>query len=247
MLIMKRCFVRTQRLAVLTIFLVFAVAAFAQELVIVPDGQGVYRPGETIGWNLETKGFTATEAEFVLKKGGLSPMTTGRVPLVDGKGRITAQLEQPGWLLVEVAAASPEQKKFKGLGGALVAPEGIQPALPCPEDFGAFWKAKLKELADVAPNVELTEIDCGKTNLQYFRICMDNIRGSHIRGQLARPRHEGKLPAMLIVQWAGVYPLQKSWVVDRAAEGWLTLNINAHDRPIDEPDRFRDAVSTARP
>jgi cephalosporin-C deacetylase-like acetyl esterase len=41
-----------------------------------------------------------------------------------------------------------------------------------------------------------------------------------------------------MVQWAGVYPLQKSWVVDRAAEGWLVLDIQAHDLPTDEPESF---------
>ena len=59
-----------------------------------------------------------------------------------------------------------------------------------------------------------------------------------IHGQLARPKKEGKRPAMLIVQWAGVYSLKKPWAVDRAAEGWLVLNIIAHDLPIDEPDKF---------
>ena len=39
---------------------------------------------------------------------------------------------------------------------------------------------------------------------------------------------------MFIVQWAGVYALQKDWVTQRAGEGWLVLNINAHDIPIDE-------------
>ena len=43
---------------------------------------------------------------------------------------------------------------------------------------------------------------------------------------------------MLIVQWAGVYPLQKGWVEGPAAEGWLVLNVNAHDLPIDEPEKF---------
>ena len=114
----------------------------------------------------------------------------------------------------------------------------IQPALPRPEDFDAFWEAKLKDLADVAMNPKLDPADAGKPNVDYFKITLDNIRGSHIRGQLARPKQGGKLPAMLIVQWAGVYPLQKGWVTSRAAEGWLVLNINAHDLPIDESEQF---------
>jgi len=67
---------------------------------------------------------------------------------------------------------------------------------------------------------------------------MDNIANSKIQGQLARPIKGKELPALLIVQWAGVYPLQKDWVIDKAKKGWLVLNINAHDLPIDEPETF---------
>jgi cephalosporin-C deacetylase-like acetyl esterase len=140
--------------------------------------------------------------------------------------------------LLEVTARPPEQKQLKALGGALAAPERIQPAAPPPADFDTFWRDKLKELADVRANPVLVALESGRANVDYYHISMDNIRGTHIRGQLARPRQGDKLPAMLIVQWAGVYPLQKSWVTDRAAEGWLVLNINAHDLPIDEPDQF---------
>ena len=100
----------------------------------------------------------------------------------------------------------------------------------------------------------------GKPNIDYWKITLDNIRGTHIQGQLARPKQGDKFPALLIVQWAGVYPLQKSWVTDRAGEGWLVLNIDAHDLPIDEPADFyqsriaarfattrRSATTTARP
>ncbi len=45
-------------------------------------------------------------------------------------------------------------------------------------------------------------------SVEYFKIEMDNINGSHIYGQLARPKREGKFPAPLIVQWAGIYGFQ---------------------------------------
>jgi cephalosporin-C deacetylase-like acetyl esterase len=64
-----------------------------------------------------------------------------------------------------------------------------------------------------------------------------------VYGQLAKPAREGKFPAMLILQWAGgPYPLQKSWVTDRAAEGWLVLNIEPHDVPGDMPPEFYAAL-----
>ena len=66
---------------------------------------------------------------------------------------------------------------------------------------------------------------------------MDNVHG-HIHGQLARPHEGSNFPALLILQWAGVYALQTNWVTDRAAAGWLVLNIEAHDLPIHESEDF---------
>ena len=61
--------------------------------------------------------------------------------------------------------------------------------------------------------------------------------------QLAKPAREGKFPALLIYQWASPpYPLQKPWVTERAAEGWLTLNVEPHDVPSDMPQAFYDAL-----
>jgi cephalosporin-C deacetylase-like acetyl esterase len=48
---------------------------------------------------------------------------------------------------------------------------------------------------------------------------------------------------LLIVQWAGVYRLWPNWVTDRAAQGWLVLNIEAHDLPIDQPGSFYEEIS----
>ena len=99
-------------------------------------------------------------------------------------------------------------------------------------------RQKLKELEAIPANPKLESVDIGRTNVAYWKITMDNIRGSHIHGQIARPAEGKKFPALLIVQWAGVYGLQTNWVTDRAAEGWLALNIEPHDLPIDQPASF---------
>ena len=52
---------------------------------------------------------------------------------------------------------------------------------------------------------------------------------------MARPAKGEKFPAMFIPQWAGVYPLEKAWVTDRAKEGWLVLNILARQRDPGPP------------
>lgn len=47
---------------------------------------------------------------------------------------------------------------------------------------------------------------------------------------------------MIILQGAGVYPLQQSWVTHRAAKGWIALNLIAHDLPVGEPVEFYDKL-----
>jgi len=216
-----------------------AAAAAAQNIIVKPShDRGIYQPSETIRWSIQVRSNDAPEARYVIKKGGITEVRKGVVPLTNGKGELEASLAEPGWLLAEISVAASTGKTVRSLGGALVSPEKIARADKRPDDFDSFWEAKLAELAAVPPNVHLDPANGGKANVEYFKVTMDNIRGSHIRGQLARPASGGKLPAMLIVQWAGVYPLQKGWVTGPASEGWLCLNINAHDLPIDEPDSF---------
>src|SRR5207253_1476329 len=63
------------------------------------------------------------------------------------------------------------------------------------------------------------------------------------QGQLAKPAGKtADLPGLLQVQWAGVYPLDKNWVIGPAKNGWLALNIEAHDMAIDEKWPYYDAL-----
>ena len=144
-------------------FLLLCVQLFGQELQVRPvNEQGIYQPGEAIGWNIRLKGAEAAQASYVLKKGGLTEVSQGSVNLSDGEGQIETRLEEPGWLLVEVSVRSGTHKMIKALGGALVSPEKIQPSAVRPADFDSFWAEKLKELAAVPMNPELTPAESGK-------------------------------------------------------------------------------------
>ena len=161
----------------------------------------------------------------------------GHLNFTNNRAEIETKFDAPGTLLVEVKW-QPETKADRAVGGAVAAPDQITPAAPAPADFDAFWKAKLKELKKVPAHPVLEKEEINRPGVAYWKITMDNIRGAHIHGQIARPEKGEKFPALLIVQWAGVYGLQKSWVTDRAADGWLALNIEPHDLPIDEPAGF---------
>lgn len=211
-----------------------------QKLVVRSEkASGVYEVGEPIRWQVECTGAGApAEVDYTLLRGELTMLREGKLRLADGVGTLAAKLDEPGTLLLKVTSVDADGRERKALSGVVVAPDQIKPSAPPPVDFAAFWDAKVKELAAVPANPQLERADSGRDGVDYWRITMDNVHGRHIRGQLARPTDGEKLPALLIPQWAGVYPLEKPWATDRAAEGWLVLNILAHDLPIDEPSEF---------
>jgi cephalosporin-C deacetylase-like acetyl esterase len=220
--------------------LVHASIGGAQQIVITPDNpKGVYQVGDRVHWRLDWTGRTdAMSAHYEFLEGGLTDGGQGDVNLTNGVAALETKFDAPGAILTEVRWTSGAGKEQRAVAGAVAAPDRIPLSAPCPVDFDAFWKSKLKELKAVPANPKLERVDIGNTNLEYWKITLDNIRGTHIQGQLARLAQDKKFPALLIVQWAGVYPLQRNWVMDRAAQGWLALNIQAHDLPIDAPDSF---------
>jgi cephalosporin-C deacetylase len=215
-----------------------AAVASAQELVVTP-AKPVYEPNEKVSWKVELKDARAdvNSVRYTIKKHGLTVVKEGSIELKDGVGTLESSLDEPGTLLVAFVAKLPN-RELKALGGAAVSPERIKPSMPKPEDFDRFWAEKLKELEQTPPNAKLEPADSGKASVEYVKVTIDHFRGSKIYGQFAKPKRGGKFPAMLQVQYAGVYPLQKQWVVSKAEAGWLTLNIMAHDLPFDQPEAF---------
>jgi cephalosporin-C deacetylase-like acetyl esterase len=231
--------------ALLGIALVSTRLMVAAELVVRPQPEdGVLTIGQPIVWQVDWKGAEPPdEVRYTLERGGRTEIDHGTLKLVDGRAELTASLDGPGTLLAIFSAASADGKQHTARGGAIIAPQEIQPSAPRPADFDTFWDAKLKEIAAVPFNAQLETADSGRDDVDYWKITLDGYRGTMIRGQLAKPAaaksKEGeKLPALFIPQWAGVYPLDKGWATDRASQGWLVLNILAHDLPIDEPAKF---------
>ncbi|MGA7541340.1 MAG: acetylxylan esterase [Steroidobacteraceae bacterium] len=117
--------------------------------------------------------------------------------------------------------------------GAAVAPTLLKPAVPAPADFDSFWVAQLAKLRRIPADPQLTPLPTSQPGVNLFRVRLESV-GSHVEGYLAMPKGRGRFPALIIYQWAGVYPLETAWATDRAAEGWLTLDVDSHDLPPDE-------------
>jgi cephalosporin-C deacetylase len=224
---------------------VFAVAARAQELTLTPlKASGIYAAGEKAGWTATlAPGATAPAGcwSFELKKNALDVLQAGRIDPAAGMATIAFTLTEPAMVRLEVSPASGDGKRV--VAGAAVAPEKLQPVVPRPADFDSFWAAKIALLQSIPAEPVVTPGDSGREGVDYATIRLNNISGAHVYGQVAKPAREGRFPAMLLLQWAGgPYPLQKAWVVDRAADGWLALNIEPHDVPGDMPAEFYAAL-----
>jgi cephalosporin-C deacetylase-like acetyl esterase/lysophospholipase L1-like esterase len=227
----------------------FAAIAFADEsagpLYVPFRASGIYALGETAGWNV-TLPWNAHAVTYVIRKNNLAEL--GRGSVKPGKpATIEAKLDEPGMVYVEVTEDTPGAKPHAL--GATVAPEKIQPSIPAPKDFDAFWKAKIAALRKVPARPELTVKPSEKDGVDFAILKMNHVDGKHVWGQVAKPHdatNKKKFPGLIILQWASPpYPLQKAWVTDRAAEGWLAVNIEPHDVMPDQPKEYYDALPAA--
>lgn len=117
-----------------------------------------------------------------------------------------------------------------GTLGAAVAPTLLEPSVAAPADFHSFWAAQLARLRRVPIDPVLTPVPTSQPGVKLFRVRLDSV-DSHVQGYLAMPDRRGRFPALIIYQWAGVYALDPSWATNRAAEGWLTFDVDSHDLP----------------
>jgi len=235
----------------LILLLVTAPLCSAQQLTLTPfNPSGIYGIGQKVGWtaSLPSGAAPGGDFKFIVKKNNFETIKTGTLDFSSGSATIEVTLNEPAMVYVQIS--SPANTVTNGAAqagglavGAAVAPESLQLSVPRPADFDAFWDSKIKMLLAIPQNAVITPKEIGRPDLEYDTIGMDHINGTHVYGQLAKPRREGKFPGLVIFQWASPpYPLQPQWVTDRAAEGWLALNIEPHDVLPDQPPAYYKAL-----
>jgi cephalosporin-C deacetylase-like acetyl esterase len=248
--------------ALLALLVWAAGPGFGQVAVTPRNSDGLYKAGEKVAWTvkpaLDSK---VTNATYSIRKNGTSQiLQQGTVDLSSGSATIEAGLDEPGELVLTVTpqpepASAPADtatnapasgaRGGRGFGrgqardGAIVDAANLRPSLPRPDDFDAWWSKKLDDLTALSANPKLEQTNVDVAGIEYYKVTLDNINGTHVHGQLAKPAKEGRFPALLQLQYAGVYPLQRQWVTDRASSGWLAFNVLAHDMPIDDRDEIQ--------
>jgi len=118
--------------------------------------------------------------------------------------------------------------------GAAVAPRKLGLSTPRPPDFDAFWVGKLAAQAKVSINPTVTPIQSDLPGIEESVFALDAL-GSKVHGYVAKPARQGRFPAILQLQYAGIYALDPHWAAQRASDGWLVINVDAHDKLPSDP------------
>ena len=244
-------------------FLLAAVFAFAQrdpiqqQLAFMPyHASGIYDVGETVGWTVTPGPVSPAYAyKWTIRRNNAVVLKEGKLDLSSGKDEIEIIGDQPEMIYVAIEAyanlppetAAPETavaQPFVGGNtgrnnglyavGAAVAPTKIALSTPRPGDFDAFWDGKLAAQAKIPINGALTLVETDVPGVEMSMFVLDAL-GSKVHGYVAKPAKEGKFPAIIQLQYAGVYALNSRAVAQRAAEGWLVLNVDSHDKLPSDP------------
>ena len=232
-------------------------APIAQQLAFTPyHANGIYEVGETVGWTVTPGPAPPTYAyKWTIRRNNSVVLKEAKLDLSSGKATIEIVADQPEMIYVAVEAyddltpaptpaANTGAARFTGGNtgrntglyavGAAVSPRKIGLSIPRPADFDAFWESKLAAQAKVPINAALTpvETDVPAVELSVFQL---DALGSKAHGYVAKPAREGKFPAIIQLQYAGVYALNAGAVARRAAEGWLIINVDSHDKLPSDP------------
>ena len=231
-----------RQLAGLLLTLFCAPASAQQILTFEPfHADGIYQPGERVGWTITRPAGAAGPSRFIydVKKNGFDVLKSGLLDLTAGTAAIEIVVNEPSMIYVQVTpegeqpppADAAQQKPYASVGAA-VAPDRLQPSVPRPADFDAFWAAKLRAQGALPMNAVVTPVASNVPGVEVSTVKVDSL-GSHMQAYVFKPQREGKFPALVTYQGAGVRALGQTAGTMRAAEGWLVLDVDSHDKAPD--------------
>lgn len=232
-------------------------APIPQQLALTPYHiSGIYDVGETVGWTVTPGPTPPTYAyKWTIRRNNAVVLKEGKLDLSSDKATIEIVADQPEMIYVAIeayeeltpptsTAPAGETPRFTGGNagrntgfyavGAAVAPKKIGLSTPRPTDFDAFWDSKLAAQAKIPINPVLTAVETDTPGVEINMFQLDAL-GSKAHGYVAKPAREGKFPAVIQLQYAGVYALNVGAVARRAAEGWLIINVDSHDKLPSDP------------
>jgi cephalosporin-C deacetylase len=177
--------------------------AIEQQLAFAPyHASGIYDVGETVGWTVTPGPVKPTYAyKWAVRRNNAVVLKEGKLDLSSGNDKIEIAGDQPEMIYVAIepyanlAADAPAAGYLGGNAGrnnrlyavgAAVAPAKIGLSTPRPDDFDAFWEAKLAAQAKVPVNPVLTKVETDVPDVELNMFVLDAL-GSQTHGYLAKP------------------------------------------------------------
>ena len=223
----------------------------APEIVISTDRpEAVYEAGDTAVFEVEVtedgKSLNQVELQAELSSDGFRHSEPAAVKMSEGKAQVKGRLDTPGMLWLRVTLKQDDSKAVRKEMGAAFSPYQIEPSLPKPDDFDAFWQAQKDRLNAIPMGTVLKQVESPEHGVELYTVTMNNINDTKIYGYMAKPAGDGPFPGYLQVQWAGVYSLDPSWILWIAKMGYITLDINAHAIENGQPQAYYDELNKGK-
>lgn len=224
---------------------------FEQVRLYLNSTDGVYQPGDTVK---VTAHKYAEGSESILMQIISYDRTLAKEEIVlsnEDQLIYSTVASKPVSVIVRVSPLS--DSKISTSVGYLVAPQDFIPGFFNPEDLREYWDGELAKMRELKPEVKIypavgvSEADSEK--YECYKIEINMPEGNPCRGYVAYPRGAapGSLPIYLFVHSAGVNrPANRAsanLVLNRARQGYLCLDINAHGYLDDEPQEYYDALN----
>ena len=171
--------------------------------------------------------------------------------------QVETSSDKPGWVRIAVSArdgdgkvitqpATVKGKKVdqpvNGGIGAMVEPEKLHPVLQEPDDFDAFWDKVKAELAAV-PMKELERVPVPNNKVQIYDVKVACAGDKPVSGYLCIPKDAKPKSCPAIVSFHGAGVRSSAQYSNRAVQGVIALDINAHGIENGKPASFYEDLN----
>ncbi len=180
-----------------------------------------------------------------LKSGKTGGFPAGELALGSEPARIVVKADRPGFLRCQVTYTPSEGKPIKAAVGAGFSVTEIEPSMPVPDDFDAYWAEQKRQLAEVPADATLTPVDQANDSIASYDVQVPCLGGAPVSGYFCKPKQAKpkSLPAILWVHGAGVRSSGLGTAVKGAAAGMLSMDMNAHGIPNGKPAAYYAELS----
>lgn len=178
----------------------------------------------TLAWELTTLAFDPPTLESLqIEVPGWETSTFELAVPMEGPGFVEAEVS----VMMEGARSAERRRRRVGC-----APDGVLFPLTATDDFDAFWKRTLEELAAVDPQAELRAVESSPApGSQLYELTLRSLEGVRVRGWLQVPLARGPHPAILRVPGY----TQNMRPIDDADDAIiLSFNVRAHGNSTDD-------------